>query len=266
MTDYTHILYFPDILNYISNYLCYIDVQCLSIACPTIRKYINPKYYNINNIIFNRLSILLGNINATKLLENIHDTRVISGSFILQCIYNTFWSTDIDIYQYDEQYFSLNIPIIYNNNNRLIKHKNGYNVIYNLNPDPIMISNSDMFRLLLSKKLKLDYLDDYYNRSRYPMFPAEIDTYHNDKMSIDFIKVYNDNSYNNIYKFIHENFDISICKVIYDGNKLHILNFNELATKSGIVKYVDNDTNTIDKTNERIKKYEQRGFKLKIES
>ena len=57
MTTYEKIFYLYDIINYISTeYLCYVDIQALSIACPKIRNYIDKQLYDINKIISIKLS------------------------------------------------------------------------------------------------------------------------------------------------------------------------------------------------------------------
>jgi hypothetical protein len=88
--------------------------------------------------------------------------------------------------------------------------------------------------------------------------------------------------YDNVYQFITSNFDLSFCKVAFDGNKLYIKNVDNIQTKSGIVDidlekyitrylYLREPSDSFDWTEKkslmakllkRVEKYKQRGFKV----
>ena len=55
---------------------------------------------------------------------------------------------------------------------------------------------------------------------------------------------------------------ILICKIAYDGNKLHLYDANAITTKVG--SFQENYT-PIQKTYERFQKYKKRGFSFKNE-
>ena len=116
-----------DVWIHIAFHLCYIDLLSVTIALPHIRKYINKNSYDINYIIRKKLKYKLnGTIKVKQFLNNLkYYNNYISGSFILQCLYNYDWpESDIDVYcMSDKSFTSFQEPLfkgLYGGNDPLI--------------------------------------------------------------------------------------------------------------------------------------------------
>lgn len=91
-----------DLWDNIAKYLCYVDLISFSVfAVPESKKYIQKSRYDINEIVLNKLAEKFGNLTYAKLFVNglVKYNNYISGSFILQCLYDCDWKdSDIDVY------------------------------------------------------------------------------------------------------------------------------------------------------------------------
>ena len=249
--DYTSILHFSDLLNYLAeNFLCYLDIQALSLADPNIRKFLNKKHYDAQHVVLKRLTKIFGINDAIELNKNLHKYKCyISGSFIVQCVLDEYWiNTDIDIYKQLED-----------NNDPL---------------DPGIFCD-DFTSIQCSYGLQYDF-----SGSAYKELPVNTDHYKHKLTAteVDLVSVWKPNpksnmSYKTILEFIDHMFDIDAIKVAYDGNKIYIRHFYDLATKNttaniSAYNYMKNVCDEhyeylIDQVLWRIKKYTFRGFTIK---
>ena len=263
--DYKSIFEFSDIINYISkNFLCYVDSLSLSIAYPSIKKYVNKEYLDVNKIIFKRLHEIFKD-KTQEFIDNLMIyKRYISGSFILQCIYSVYWeNSDVDIYYIDD-----------NINETL--HPPFDEFIWN--------------KTLNVNKYNLNYVGDYQS---YEFIPVNSRHFKCNNIQVDYIGIIKESSvdvhanhschtycpsinYDSIFHFVDDIYDIDICKIIYDGKRIYIRNLDNLFKKSSnahlhLDKYIRTDLwpeasitqpQLIIKTIERIKKYKLRGFTI----
>lgn len=177
--------------------------------------------------------------NFIKFGRLLHDTKSsLTGSFMLQCLFNERYNTDVDIFCKQSKIFeilyffqticndkakdnSLKINTIFCSKNRHL-HK-----VYNIEPYGTLN--------------KIHTIIEFY--------------YHGNKIQIIGL---NDDT--NVYDYIDESFDFSFCKLSYNGFEIipkhDTKEFNEIVHKRGTInpasRYVQS----------RYNKYEERGFKL----
>lgn len=207
MSNYLKLLIRNNCVNKVVNCLCYIDVLSLLIAYPHLKMYIDKNLYNISQIIEQRM-LSYGYIGYI-LFHNLKKFKCfVSGSFILQCIFDVEWESDIDVYFFSEtdtiKEGSYLMDMI-NINFKLI----------NEGSDNANISESGM-----------------YNHKLYAK-------------SINYIVVNRTYKIGNIYDFVENTYDLNICKNIFDGKRLYIKNINELITRSTTInnKCITNNFN-----------------------
>ena len=187
-------------------------------------KFINLSHIKlmvINNIT-NKLKELV-NINYENLIKYMEKYNLsISGSFVLQCILNEYWTnSDIDFYT---NYKDIDISIILNNkyNETVYNHNDEY-------PNFLGIENIKNFYTQNKERyLQLIFLDENKN----------------------------------IFDFVKDNFDFSICKNIYNitngKHNLYITNIYDIFNKQLNCDLIG----TSKKLQQRKEKYEMRGFKF----
>jgi hypothetical protein len=221
------------------------------------------------------------NISNNEFLDAIEKYKItISGSFILQCLFNENYETDIDLYKVGNQLD------IYDENSdfyKFLKFLGIDNKYFGTNCKGS--SGEGMLPLYHGKYESLDImLIKRYQEARY------IEPKHGEIMELRkrFLKeLYYPTVRSNI-----EDFDIDACKVYYDPEtkKVNIYNFNALIKKISYYDYIDGPKslsvgyssfycnrncfsrevcycNTVyrsvlDRTNWRVEKYTKRGFIL----
>jgi hypothetical protein len=213
---------------YISEYLCYADYLSFKSALPTIK--IKKSF---KDIVIKRLTEL--DIDADEFLAHmVAFKNVISGSFILQCMYGTYWQdSDIDMFCCYTDHISITPvphitkphPVYYDVLNKQTFDnyiERGYPIISNIK------------KYIDKKEHKFISAD---NMHEYDAMYLKSNKYKFHKATINTILVFNNEKnckkYKDIYNYVTHNFDLSFCKVVFDGTKLHIKNYNNITTKSG---------------------------------
>jgi hypothetical protein len=261
-----------DTLDNVARHLCYIDLLSLSIASPSIRKYVRKDRYDINKIIQSRLSGKFGNlINAKSFIEElIKYNNYISGSFILQCLYNCEWkNSDIDVYCMSKESF------ITNSYGIIIAHieedvKTPLNFLWFLFKHKFeCIENAHTYEEmhLMQRMYNLDnIMINYIMVNPTPIYESINTRPYSLRKTIH---------HDTIFKFVDFSFDLEVCKVIYDGSRLYIKNIESLFKREckinlDLDKYIRrsfhgggiSDEELIIILRNRVEKYEQRGFKI----
>lgn len=264
--DYKVIFEFSDIINYITqNYLCYVDLLALTLAYPPVKQYIHSCHYDVKKLILSRLQKIFGE-HTQEFNDNLIKYRqYISGSFVLQCIYNTSWeNSDIDVYyiepnnihfhQYQQDIF------IWNAENNI----NKYNLTYSGNYksyEYLPVSS----RHFVCNNVKLDYIVIFPNHTC-------------DNEYVSPLRNMPKHNYKSIFHFVDDIYDINICKIIYDGQRIYVKNLNNLFAKQTSVnlhlnKYYRTgfwpeesipEYKLIVKVLKRVKKYKSRGFNINL--
>lgn len=260
--DYIIIFDNIDVMNYIADYLCYVDLWSLTIAYPPLKEYISAKYYDVNKIIFKRLEEIFGN-NIKKIMDNlIKYDHYISGSFLLQCIYDVKWNSDIDIYCLNEFNF-IDLKDINDDNLFFLK------TLYELN-DFKQTQEAHNYHYLPVTSRSYSY-NEY--KIDHVIVKPFIESYKPESRKMLMIP---EHKYDNVFQFIDRMFDIDLCKIVYDGKKLYIKNPYDLFTRSSIAHsrltdYIRssfwweetiNLLELLDIVLGRIDKYRDRGFKI----
>lgn len=89
------------VIHNIVNRLCYVDRIPLKLSCQFFNKIISQKPFDFKSIVLKKLKKHLPN--AESFLEILRQNKaVITGSFILACLYDTDDYNDIDVYEYAE--------------------------------------------------------------------------------------------------------------------------------------------------------------------
>ena len=197
-----------DTVNVIVSFLRPIDKYCLSQTCRIYNKY-KP---NFVQIIKERLQkCLTDNTDINKLINLIKECKsVISGSFILQCLYDENYDTDIDIIVPNDEIKGYNSSI--NKICRFFFNK-GYHNIGQPNDDQLLIRGKD----------------DRPNTLQYGLVPAVSFKYRNGgHVPINIIYT----EWTNTFAYIDFYFDFSVCKNIYDFHTLKICDIEGIITKT----------------------------------
>lgn len=233
-----------DILNTISQYVCYLDYIKIKRINYWIFK--NIKKIEFKQIFCNRMSDIIEDpeIFCKKMKEcNIY----IAGSSILDVLYGTNFSNDIDIYDGgsgSEKY----LDVRYENDNSDTRFP-FLKYIYTLN-------------------LKTDDTGCKASSSIYEGPIYMIRNYavtHNKTLQHIIVRS------KDVKKFIDNSFDLDICKTCFDGENLFVKNMDKLIHKHDEIKpfsvlmmyYVFSmDKHQHKLTEERMKKYISRGFNI----
>lgn len=162
----------------------------------------------------------------------------ISGSFIIQCVLDEYWESDIDIFcphrdneivkSYTDDYnFNDLENYLYNNNYGWYTQTYQYMRKYNGNYDPDII-----------------HVRDYDKEN---------------KKDIQIIALNIDKNIKSYQKFIENRFDFNICKNMYVGGQLYIYNLDDILNKVTNFEC----TTLLNKTVYRYHKYKKHGFIFK---
>lgn len=194
--------------------------------------------------------------NLDEFLNLLQQTgAIISGSFILQCILNEYWESDIDIY----------FPIQDNE----IKETPSQNPTSEID-DFLYKSRMQMTGYFAANRygsdvdLKIKWIRNYkkldedkFYKSYKHFSRSEIEKMgENNKYTFQTILV--DINKSEMQNFIVNTFDFDICKNIFDGNTLYIHNIKDIVERKTQFKY----SYRIQSSLLRCKKYEGRGFEI----
>lgn len=229
-----------DLYPIIASHLCYIDLLSWTIAVPCIKPYI--KLVDFNDIILKRLNQL--GLDGQSFIDHlIKYNNYVSGSFILQCLYNMEWPSDIDVYCMSEDTYLPNL------------NKSPLGFIKFLK-DATLVEPGSSYELMHFYQRM--YTQNNVMINHIMVNPTPIDDLHHDT----------------IFKFV-DLFDLDFCKVIYDGKKLYIKNLDSLFSRSSVLNvkmdiYIkkamlkENQDKVYGRLLQRVIKYKSRGFKIEI--
>ena len=259
-----------EVYNKIGSYLPLIEQYCISIMSKDTKKFSDSigfniqsefkKYFikNIKNTVSNPedLCVQLKNNNC-----------VVSGSYILDCLYGTNYSSDIDIFKnvnngINQDVYctrTLDIPEQQHLNSHLYEFKS-------------------YLAKIGAKQNEIPELHDddnsgYCGRGYNPNGPGynvrcillNVSNYILNDKTIQFISITKD-----YREYIDTVFDLDICKNFFDGEKLYIKNIDKLVKKydaykpiNSVCKYLYNPNLSEQNNLSRMGKYIQRGFDIK---
>jgi len=276
-----------DCFNLISLKLSYVDIINLKFTCKYAK---NLNYVDFKNIFINRLlehNVVLCYKDAIKFCENLYETGAyVAGSFILDCLYNTNYHQDIDIYDqtnpvqlmtYENQflgklqnYYDLNDSFddkLKKNNLKFTQtlYQMGFKSLGSgLGPDIILrsfihTSNNEFENI----RDNVSYYDSNKSITKFT------------KHSIQIIPIgltLKENERSTIPRFIRSSFDLEICQSIFNGRSLYIKNLDKILYKYDYIKpntrfmlqVYEQDNNHEKKISiDRMNKYIERGFDIK---
>lgn len=230
---------FGDIFWYeIINYLDVKEINNLKMVHPNFNKNLTRSYLEKLIIlkIKKRLKFIFKD-HYQEFMINFNDKAIISGSFIIQCILNENWNSDIDIF----------IPIN-GVKQQMTEHGN-------------LLTDIEIF---LNKYYKFS---DYYAANRYSTdIGPQINWIRNysitDEFKIQTIQLNMEYDNKKIYDYLDESFDFDICKNLYSFSNnqdiIKIKNLQQILNKKIEFKITENVGSTL----KRYKKYKNRGFKF----
>ncbi len=257
--------------NILFQYLSYVDVMALRFTCKYLHN-VDPPHFR--DIVEKRLQEVLYPKNIKSCKENVIEKRsvfcdklyeygsIMSGSFILDCLYNTNHHNDIDIYDPadPEKSYSLRGQFDYTQDNE-----------YHYG-DPYLKFAQYLYKcafhpahLTQGYCIPAGAIRKYLPRE---MGDIDIDTYKNMVQIIPIGLI----GKNIIPKVIYASYDLDICKSFFDGKKLYVRSWRKLIGKYDYIKpntrflmsiYIPDSETERHETMRRKKKYENKGFKIK---
>jgi len=256
-----------DCLSLILSKISYVDNLNFRLTCRDAKAINLPKF---RDIFIERLlehNIVPSYDHAIKFCDSLYETGAyVAGSFILDCLYNTNYHHDIDIYDqstlvnnYVENGFSKFGD--YNLKFTQILYVLGFaKVACTCGPDPTI-------RSFLHKSYPI------YDQ-KFADFGQKLLEKCNDTIQIIPIaltKKENERSF--IPRFIKASFDLEICQSVFDGKNIHIKNLDKIINKYDFIKpntrfmesvYPRDDERADISTKNRMMKYKERGFDIKF--
>ena len=238
----------PDIFTIIENLLCPVDYNSLRFTCKDLNKLEKPNY---KNIIKQKLRNHIED--PDDFLNNLSKCNaVISGSFILSCLYDNIDYNNIDIFEYIPEY------------------------------ENIDYDNIDIFEYIPEyENFNFDCSGSYkttknnFRRYLYNKFGDETNC-HN--LGYDRIK-YRNREYKDIFNhictpidsllYIKRSFELDICKNSFNGNNLYIKDWNKLIERRDYIRpseytmvFIGGRYYNKYLCKSRMQKYENKGFKI----
>lgn len=206
---------------------------------------------------------------AIKFCNNLYETGAyVAGSFILDCLYNTNYHQDIDIY---DQTTLIN-DYVYDRFKKFGDQNLKFTQsLYNLNF--LMVTSSSGPNPILRSYLHNSYpgLENQEDK----MVP-NVHTITLTKDAIQIIPIaltLKENERSFIPRFISSSFDLEICQCIFNGKNIYIKNVNKMLNKFDFIKpntrfmesvYERNNITESLLTENRMEKYISRGFDIKL--
>jgi hypothetical protein len=284
-----------DCINNIKYSLSYIDLLCYKLTNKSNHnKMILPDF---TDVFIKRLlqhNIVPSLEDAKLLCDNLYNTGAyIAGSFILDCLYDTNYHGDIDIYD------QTGLDLIPKNKSEMLNHeeccqeekdrkyeytsgdtfkdfesknlqfmqslyKLGFRGVHHTSsPDPIIRKFLYKTNPIIEEKIYKDYPSDFSIKEKETS---------NDCIQIIPINMnLKPNERSVIPRFIKSTFDLDICQNIFDGEKLQIKNVNKLIYKYDYIKpntrfmltvYEQQEKDEEEATKKRRDKYLARGFNI----
>ena len=260
-----------DCLPIILSKISYVDNLSFRLTCRDAKSLTLP---NFKDIFIERLlehNIVPSYNHAVKFCDSLYETGAyVAGSFILDCLYNTNYHHDIDIYDqtiFQVDYVRDGFDKFGSNNLKFAQslYKLGFaKVAGTCGNDPQLRSYLHKQHPMYDFKLTRDITKDWGQK-----FLGKC----NDTIQIIPIaltKKENERSF--IPRFIKASFDLQICQSIFDGKNIHIKNLDKIISKYDVIKpntrfmesvYYRNDELEESATKQRIQKYTDRGFDIK---
>lgn len=274
-----------DCLLFILSKISYVDNINFRFTCKYSK---NMPLPNFENIFIKRLlehNIVPSYSDAILFCNNLYETGAyVAGSFILDCLYDTNYHQDIDIYdqtdsvnihtyksQYSEltgRYYELNDSFKKFGDDNLkftqCLYKMGFKSIGSgSGPDLILRS------FIHTSNNNFDIIKDnvsYYNPNKL------VNKFTNHSIQIIPIGLtLRNNERSFIPRFISASFDLEICQSVFDGHNLHVKNIDKILNKYDYIKpntrfmlhvYPQDDNDEGILTIKRMNKYIERGFNI----
>ena len=277
-----------DCLNLISQKLSCIDILSLKYSCKHLSslKLILP---NFKDLFINKLlqcNVVPTMEDALKFCDNLYDTGAyVAGSFILDCLYDTNYHNDIDIYDQivvKDKNDGFGFFDCFNNDNTNLKftqslYKSNFKSVGNISETDLKLRSF----INISNPECIDVRDDQYRLV--PSMQSK-----RCKNNIQIIPIdlkLKDNERSVIPRFIRSSFDLDICQNLFDGKNLCVKNLSKLMYKYDFikpntkfmlriydigdknenerVKIYDDEYYEEESTKNRVNKYLKRGFDIK---
>ena len=277
-----------DCLLLILSNVSYVDNLSFKFTC----KYTNNKILlpNFKDIFIKRLlehNIVPSYNEAVIFCNNLYETGAyVAGSFILDCIYDTNYHQDIDIYDQTNSvnphrsgsYVHNDMFKFGDNNMKFTQslYSSGFVYVDDENADPNLVVRCFLHKSYpgLKDKVVMDMNDSKF-----------ITPKTNDCIQIIPIGLtLKDNERSVIPRFISASFDLEICQSVFDGRNLYIKNMNKIIDRYDFIKpntrfmlsmYPDEDNvpfynvkfypnSERTATQKRMNKYIERGFDIKF--
>jgi hypothetical protein len=259
-----------NILGRICKYLCYVDRISLKFTCHTLNIRISGTILDFIPIIKKRLLQFLPSIKEVdKFLHLLSKFGVIiSGSFILACLYNKDWFGDIDIYEnynFFKDFWHKKMEKIKIIPNRKLRNQKFTRVIKKIYNDSFLQSypttdsfgNLDFIESNVSYFYTFDHYYSYISKFLLNQSTANyngLDSYKEAYVIRNF--PINNTFFQHIYigadpkKFIKHTFDMDICQNFFDGKQLCVSRWDKLIDKKDFIKpnalllkfYLEHDT------------------------
>jgi len=257
-----------DCLPIILSKISYVDNLSFRLTCRDANSILSLDF---KDIFIERLlehNIVSSYKDAVKFCDNLYETGAyVAGSFILDCLYDTNYHRDIDIYDQTtlvDNYVDDGFEIFGDNNLKFTQSLYGLGFIRvacSCGPDPII-------RHFLHKLYPS--FDQKFNSNITTDWGQKLLEKCNDTVQIIPIaltKKENERSF--IPRFIKASFDLEICQSLFNGKNLYIKNLDKIINKYDFIKpntrfmesvYPRDDERAAISTKNRMMKYKERGF------
>jgi hypothetical protein len=262
----------PDCLSLILSKISYVDNINFRLTCKYAKNIQSP---NFKDIFIERLlehHIVPSYETAVKFCNNLYETGAyVAGSFILDCLYNTNYHQDIDIYDQTilkDNYIVDGFEKFGDDNLKFTQslyELEFLRVSCSCGPDPVMRSYLHKSYPNLDNKLCENIYDTYTVKF--------VDKTKDTIQIIPIALTLKENERSFIPRFIKASFDLEICQSLFDGKNLYIKNLDKIINKYDFIKpntrfmdsvYPRDDERENIMTNIRMEKYIKRGFDIKF--
>jgi hypothetical protein len=204
-----------DVINVILKYLCWVDRMAVKIADPKSIGLINKKLFDVRTIVKHRLGKLIKN--PEKFLLDLKKYRnYLTGSFLLKCLYGVEWVWN----RYDIYYEHEISKGSYLHENYCI------NVICEFCSDFVLCLDNHNSGFVDDKPCPVEAVQKIVNMN--PLGGKN-------SVSLKHVTIKT-----NVFKYLDMIGDLSICKVLFDGENLYIRYLDHLLyRKTHAMKYSD---------------------------